>query len=105
MTLVDNAEVEIEESENVVALFFAGWCPYCRAFKPTFESIASSSNRDFGEIDISDEASEYWDKYGIRIVPTVIAFSHGAVTARRDGKSHVGLNESELKELLDETED
>jgi thiol-disulfide isomerase/thioredoxin len=104
MTLVDNAEVEIEKSESIVALFHASWCPYCRAFRPAFKSTASSSDRDFGEIDISDEKSEYWDKYGISIVPTVIAFCRGEVTARRDGRPHVGLKEPELKNLLKETE-
>jgi thioredoxin 1 len=105
MTLIDNAEAEIGESESIVALFFAQWCPYCRAFKPAFEKTASSSDRDCGLIDISDEKSEYWDRYGISIVPTVIVFSNGEVIARKDGKPRVGLRESELKDLLDETED
>lgn len=102
MTLVDNAEAAIEKSKSIVTLFFARWCPFCRAFKPSFEYLASSSNGDFGEIDISDEESEYWDKYDINIVPTLIAFSRGKVTARRDGKPHVGLSESDLKGLLEE---
>ena len=102
MTLVDNAEAAIEKSESIVMLFFARWCPFCRAFKPSFEDLASSPNGDFGEIDISDEESEYWDKYDINIVPTLIAFSRGKVTARRDGKPHVGLSESDLKRLLEE---
>lgn len=102
MTLVDNAEAAIEKSESVVMLFFARWCPFCRAFKPSFEDLASSSNGGFGEIDISDEESEYWDKYDINVVPTLIAFSRGKVTARRDGKPHVGLSESDLKRLLED---
>ncbi|MCK4454936.1 MAG: hypothetical protein KAU99_01165 [Thermoplasmata archaeon] len=73
MTLVDNAEAEIEKSESIVTLFFARWCPFCRAFKPSFEDLASSSGGDFGE-----------------------------VTARRDGKPHVGLSESDLKGLMEE---
>lgn len=101
MTLVDNAEAAIEKSESIVMLFFARWCPFCRAFKPSFEDLASSSNGDLGEIDISDEESEYWDKYDINIVPTLIAFSRGKVTARRDGKPHVGLSESDLKGLME----
>jgi len=102
MTLVDNAEAAIEKSESVVMLFFARWCPFSRAFKPSFEDLASSSNGDFGEIDISDEESEYWDKYDINIVPTLIAFSRGKVTARRDGRPHVGLSKSDLKGLTEE---
>lgn len=104
MTLVDNAEAAVEKSESVVILFFARWCPFCRAFKPSFEDLASSSDGDFGEIDISDEDSEYWDKYDIAIVPTLIAFSRGKVTARRDGRSHVGLSKSDLKGLMEEVE-
>jgi thiol-disulfide isomerase/thioredoxin len=102
MTLVDNAEAAIEKSESVVMLFFARWCPFCRAFKSSFAGLASSSNGDFGEIDISDEESEYWDKYDINIVPTLIAFSRGKVTARRDGRPHIGLRESDLKGLVEE---
>lgn len=104
MTLVDNAEAEIEKSESIVTLFFARWCLFCRAFKSSFEDLASSSGGDFGEVDISDEGSEYWDKYDINIVPTLIAFSRGEVTARRNGKPHVGLSESDLKGLMEEIE-
>lgn len=103
MTLVEDAENELERSDSIVCLFHAKWCPFCRSFRPTFQSIAKSSDRDFTEVDISDEACEYWDKYGIGIVPTVIVFSGGEVVARRDGKPHKGLKESELKDLLDET--
>lgn len=107
MTLIDesNAETEIESSEKVIALFFAQWCPYCRAFKSVFESLASSSEGDFTAVDISDEENPMWERYEISIVPTLIAFSQGEIIARRDGKAHVGLSETDLRDLIEEIQD
>jgi len=104
MTLVDesSAETEIETSEKIIALFFAQWCPFCRAFKSVFESLASSSGGDFAAVDISDEENPMWEKYEINIVPTLIAFSKGETIGRRDGKAHVGLSEIDLRELIEE---
>lgn len=105
MTLIDehSAETEIETSEKIIALFFAQWCPYCRAFKSVFENIASSSDGDFAAVDISDEGNPMWEKYEISIVPTLIAFSQGETIGRRDGKAHVGLSQTDLRKLIEET--
>lgn len=101
----DSANTEIEKSEKIVALFFARWCPYCKAFKPVFERYASTSDQDFAAVDISDEESDLWEKYEIHIVPTLIAFSHGKIVARKDGRAHVGLSESDLRDLIEEIQD
>ncbi|MFQ6106736.1 MAG: thioredoxin family protein [Thermoplasmata archaeon] len=107
MTLVDKdrAEAEIRTSEKIIALFFADYCPYCRAFRPLFQNVASSSDGDFAEIDITDDDSPFWDEFGISIVPTIIAFSDGGIIARRDGKAHVGLDISDLEGILREVKD
>lgn len=104
MTLLDesNAQEEIETSDKVIALFFAQWCPFCRAFKSVFESLALSSDEDFTTVDISHEESPVWERYDIEIVPTLIVFSQGETIARRDGKPHIGLSETDLRELIEE---
>lgn len=105
MTLLDDAESELETSDKIIVLFHATYCPYCRGFKPEFERVASSSNLDFGCVDVTDSDSPYWDKYGISMVPTVIVFSKGDVVTRADGKAHAGLDASKLEELIDEVQE
>ena len=105
MTLLDDAESELETSDKIIVLFHATYCPYCRGFKPEFEKAASASDLNFGCVDVTDNDSPYWDKYGIRIVPTVIVFSKGDIVTRADGKAHVGLDVSQLEDLIDEAQE
>lgn len=77
----------------------------CRAFKSVFKGLAASSDEDFTAVEISDEENSTWERYEIGIVPTLIAFSQGEIIARRDGKAHIGLSETDLRELIEEIRD
>ena len=58
---------------RVAVLFCADWCGYCHRFLPLFKRVAGA-----WAVDISDEDDPLWDRYGIRVVPTVIVFEDGA---------------------------
>ena len=66
--------------------FGAKWCPPCKAFGPTHESIAQQfENQVFsGHIDI-DECPELAKQYDIKSVPTHILFKDGEVVKRLQG--------------------
>jgi thioredoxin 1 len=88
--------------DKTVVLFYADWCPFCRKFKPVFESYDDKADARLAEAKINDEDNPLWDKYKIEVVPTIVAFKGGRVVARRDGKAGMGLFDEDLKALLKE---
>jgi len=106
MEVEDEKELirSLKSGLRVVALFYASWCPFCRAFLPIFEQHAQRNAEDrFLLVKIDDEANPLWEKYEIDVVPTVILFQGGKVSRRLDGTLGVGLNERQLERFLGST--
>jgi thioredoxin 1 len=96
-------ESHLQNNSRVLALFYASWCPYCRIFLPVFDR--NSSKRSFNlvlRVRVDDYDNPLWDEYSIDAVPTVLLFYMGKVCRRLDGTFGFGLNEKQLKELLEE---
>jgi thioredoxin 2 len=78
--------------------FYADWCGPCRMMAPAVDELAS---RNAGKALITklntDHAPRTSESFGIRGVPTVIVFKHGAEVARSSG----ALPVAKLQELLD----
>ncbi|MDE1869092.1 MAG: thioredoxin family protein [Candidatus Micrarchaeota archaeon] len=89
----------IRKKKNVILLFYASWCPYCRGFLKILEKNTDRLRNDVVGINIDDDKSPIWDDYKIDIVPTLIAFHNGKEFARRDGVPQVGLGLDELLQL------
>jgi len=86
---------------RVFALFYASWCPFCRAFLPIFKQHAQRNVEDkFLLVKVDDETNPLWEKYEIDVVPTVILFKSKKVSRRLDGTLGVGLNERQLEQFL-----
>jgi thioredoxin 1 len=67
----------ISGKQLVAADFWAPWCPYCRAFKPVFESVAQEyPNIKFVTVNV-DEVPEISSRYGIQGIPVVKFFCEG----------------------------
>jgi len=82
-------------------LFTASWCPFCRAFRPTFERVAGSDLRCSPVIaEIDDEDNPLWEQWHLDIVPSVLFFDHGTLAHRLDGRDGVGLDEQQLRQAL-----
>ena len=87
-------------------MFYADWCPFCRKFKPVFETSANSVSQEPTEIfesNIDDDNNPLWERFSIEAVPTLIAFEKGKIISRRDAKMGIGLVKSDLDSILKET--
>jgi thioredoxin 1 len=91
----------LKTNRRVLALFYASWCPFCRSFLLIFEKYAEENDAiSFLPVKIDDETNPLWVKYRIEVVPTVIFFNGGRVTARLDGTLGRGLSEEQFKDFF-----
>ncbi|MCK5548674.1 MAG: thioredoxin family protein [Thermoplasmata archaeon] len=80
-------------------LFYAKRCPYCQAFKPIFTALRPKGFK-LALADISDEDNPLWEIFGIKVIPTLIAFRAGKPFWRKDGARLQGLKEKDLGEMV-----
>jgi thioredoxin 1 len=82
-----NFEREVLQSSTPVLVdFTATWCGPCRQLAPIVDEIAEEASGEFkvAKLDI-DQAPAVTQRYGIRGVPTVIAFRGGEPAGRQVG--------------------
>ncbi len=91
-------EKVLKSTSPVVVDFWAEWCSPCRELKPSLEKIAKKMEGKvhFFTVDVSVE-SGLASRYHVRSIPTLIAFSEGAVIDQRVG----GSTEPALTKWLD----
>ena len=89
----------LKNGNKTIVLFYASWCPYCTNFKPTFESFKIDNANKFGAL-IDEDENPLWDRFNIKLVPTVIVFENGKIIARRDAKNYVGLTKSDMDSIM-----
>lgn len=62
--------------------FWAEWCGPCRMFGPVFEAAAEKhAGISFGKYELTDDNRRAAAKYGVRSIPSIIAFKDGAPAA------------------------
>jgi thioredoxin-like negative regulator of GroEL len=102
-TSLDDLDAFVSTLPEAYILFYASWCPYSQAFLPIFEKI-SNENQERCARAVVDDDEGLWNKYDIRVVPTVLLFEHGQQTRRLDGIPHQGLNETQLRQFITTTQ-
>ena len=66
--------------------FWATWCGPCRMFGPIFESVSEKVvDVDFVKFEIDDVNRQTPAKYGIRSIPSILAFKNGELVEARTG--------------------
>jgi thioredoxin 1 len=101
LKLDDFSGTKLLDSRDILAVFYASWCPFCRKFLTIFESTMTKKNDPQGAlVDISDEDNPLWDTFGVNIVPSLFGFRSGEAIARKDGIAGEGLGMPELEDAL-----
>jgi thioredoxin 1 len=99
--LVNNNHDLIEmlrTKDQVIALFYASWCPFCVRFLPIFQKIAEKRERYFAIVQDDQEAIA--DQYSVKVYPTVLFIKSGVVAKRLNGLLGVGLDENPLAQFV-----
>lgn len=104
---VDADEFDPRLARRILVVFEADWCGFCVTFLPEFARRARTALADpaggaveFVDVDLSDEESPLWDRYDVRVVPTLVAFRDGVPVGRIDGRLGRGLKAVDVDSAL-----
>ncbi len=88
-------------SKPVLYDFFATWCGPCRMQTPILEELEKmmGDSIEVRKIDI-DVNMELAEKYGIRVVPTLVIEKDGKVVQQMEGVTDAATLEKLLKPLV-----
>jgi|HubBroStandDraft_1064217.scaffolds.fasta_scaffold29795_4 thioredoxin family protein len=79
--------------------FAASWCHPTRQFVPKFAARKGTLPMTMAIADITSIDDPLWDRFQIKITPTVVVFRDGAGVGRMDGRWVMGLRSADLDRL------
>lgn len=97
-----NFESEILQSDQPAVIdFWAEWCAPCRAIAPIIKELADEYGDSVKIVKMNvDESPATPGKYGVRAIPTVLAFKGGQVVEQLQGARPKAAFEEMIKKLL-----
>lgn len=82
----DENFAEQTASGLVLVDFWASWCGPCQMFGPVFESVSDKiTDVKFLKFEVDESNRRTPAKYGIRSIPSVLAFKNGELVEARTG--------------------
>ena len=95
----ESFEDEVLKSDVPVLVdYWAEWCGPCKAIAPVLEEVSAEYDNKIKICKLDIDANENTPpKYGIRGIPTLMLFKHGAVEATKVG----ALSKSQLTAFID----
>ncbi len=96
-----NFEAEVIQSDKpVIVDFWAEWCAPCRAIAPIIGDLATTYGEQVKIVKMNvDENPNTPARYGVRAIPTVLAFSKGQVVEQITGARPRSAFEEMVKKL------
>jgi len=88
-------------SKPILYDFFATWCGPCRMQTPIIEELAKKMGNavEIRTVDV-DQHMDLAEKYGIRVVPTLIIEKDGRVIQSLEGVTDAATLENMLRPLV-----
>ncbi len=81
--------------------FWAEWCAPCRQIKPILDDLATRYDGKVKIVKLNvDENPQTMTKYGIRAIPTLLAFKNGTVVQQVSGAKPKAFFEDLVQGLL-----
>jgi thioredoxin 1 len=89
-------------SKPVLFDFFATWCGPCRMQTPILEDLAKKMGDavEIRKVDV-DQNMDLAEKYGIRVVPTLVIEKVGRIMQQMEGVTDAATREKLLKPLVE----
>jgi len=97
-----NFEQEVLNSDQPIIIdFWAEWCAPCRAIAPIIKELAAEYGEQVKIVKMDIDAHPNTPgKYGVRAIPTVLAFKGGQVVDQLQGARPKGDFEEMVKKLV-----
>ena len=97
-----NFDGEVLKSDTpVIVDFWAEWCAPCRAIAPIVKDLATQYGDKVKVVKMNiDESPQTPGTYGIRSIPTVLAFKNGEVVSQLTGARPKGDFEEFVNNVL-----
>ena len=97
-----NFEAEVLQSDKPAIIdFWAEWCQPCRAIAPIVKELAEKYGDQVKIVKMDIEANPGTPgKYGVRAIPTILAFRSGQVVEQLQGARPKADFEEMVKKLI-----
>ncbi len=94
-------EIVLKSQTPVVLDFWAEWCAPCRQISPIIKQLAEDYDGRIKVVKMNiDDSPGTPGKYGVRAIPTVLAFRDGQVVQQLQGARPKAAFEEMVKTLL-----